>query len=335
MNPVAQQRLFDPTVAFDHPATPVLLGVIAAALAIPPVVLFLAGRLGLMPADRRRDVWRRYLPWLVIAPAAGAPVLLGAFWTVLAVAALGSFCFREYARATGLFREKLVTYLTLLAMALVYLAALDNWLQLFHALFPLGIAGIVALSILQDRPKGYIQRAALAVFAFALFGSCLGHLAHLANDTHYRPLLLLVLLTVAVNDVAAFIAGRLFGRRKLCPNTSPNKTVAGAVGAAAVTALVMWAAGRWVFTGTPLDHTGRLIAFGVLVSVAGQFGDLVLSSIKRDLGLKDLDVLIPGHGGLLDRFDSLLLVAPVAFHFVNYFVGVGVGQPVCVFTGAR
>jgi phosphatidate cytidylyltransferase len=143
------------------------------------------------------------------------------------------------------------------------------------------------------------------------------------------------LVAAAIDDVAAFAAGWLFGRRKLCPNTSPNKTVAGGVGAAVVTALVVWAAGRLVFDRTPLDHPGRLLTFGVLLSVAGQFGDLVLSSIKRDLGLKDLDVLIPGHGGLLDRFDSLLLVAPVAFHFVNYFVGVGVGQPVCVFTGAR
>jgi phosphatidate cytidylyltransferase len=69
--------------------------------------------------------------------------------------------------------------------------------------------------------------------------------------------------------------------------------------------------------------------------MACQFGDLMLSSIKRDLGLKDMDVLIPGHGGLLDRFDSLILVAPMAFHAINYFVGVGVGQQVCIFSGAR
>ena len=74
---------------------------------------------------------------------------------------------------------------------------------------------------------------------------------------------------------------------------------------------------------------------GVLVSVAGQFGDLTLSSIKRDIGIKDMDVIIPGHGGLLDRFDSTLLVAPVAFHYVNYFAGPGPDPPVCILTGAR
>ena len=331
----ARQRLFDPSGALHHPATVVLLGVVVAALAIPPVVLALAHNWNLMTAERRADVWRRYLPWLLIAPLIAVPILLGAFWTILAVYVLGYFCFREYARATGLFREKLVTYLTILAMTLVYLAALDHWPQLFHALFPLGVAGIVALPILQDRPKGYIQRAALASFAFALFGVCLGHLAFLANTAHYRPLLVLILLTVAINDVAAFTTGRLFGRRRLCPNTSPNKTTAGAAGAMVTTALVMLLAGRLVFAGTPLDHPGRLLLFGSLISVTGQFGDLVLSSIKRDLGIKDMDVVIPGHGGLLDRFDSLLLVAPVAFHFVNYFVGVGSAEPICVFTGAR
>ena len=69
------------------------------------------------------------------------------------------------------------------------------------------------------------------------------------------------------------------------------------------------------------------------ICVVGQFGDLMLSSIKRDLGLKDTAKLIPGHGGILDRFDSLILVAPAVFHYVNYFVGIAVGQPQQIFTG--
>ncbi|MEM6473778.1 MAG: phosphatidate cytidylyltransferase [Planctomycetota bacterium] len=74
---------------------------------------------------------------------------------------------------------------------------------------------------------------------------------------------------------------------------------------------------------------------GLLISVFGQCGDLVISSIKRDLGVKDMAEVIPGHGGLLDRFDSLLLVAPVLFHYINYFKadGIGGGTPVRIFTG--
>jgi phosphatidate cytidylyltransferase len=223
----------------------------------------------------------------------------------------------------------------LLAIAVVYFTALDNWFRLFQAMFPLGIAGIAGLAILQDRPKGYVQRVALAVFAFALFGGCLGHAAFAANHWHYRPLLILFLAAVELNDVAAFVSGRLFGRRKLCPNTSPNKTIAGAVGAMVATSAFVVIAGRIVFAETALDHIGRLLVLGLLISLAGVLGDLMLSSIKRDIGIKDMDVLIPGHGGLLDRFDSALLVAPVVFHYVNYWTGPGPEQPICIFTGAR
>jgi phosphatidate cytidylyltransferase len=329
VSPADRQRLFDPTVAFDHPATPVLLGVVAVALVIPAVVL------PFLPPARRRDIRQRYLPWLVMVPVIAAPILLGAFWTILAVAVLAFFCFREYARATGLFREKLACYLTLLAMAVMYFTALDAWFGLFQAMFALGIAGIAGLAILQDRPKGYVQRVALAVFALALFGGCLGHVAYAANHRDYRPLILFFLIAVELNDVLAFVTGRLFGRRKLCPNTSPNKTVAGAVGAVIGTTLFVTLVGPLVFAGTDLNHPGRLAVLGVLVSVAGQFGDLTLSSIKRDIGIKDMDVIIPGHGGLLDRFDSALLVAPVAFHYVNYFAGPGPDRPLCILTGAR
>jgi phosphatidate cytidylyltransferase len=329
VSPADRQRLFDPTVAFDHAATAVLLGIVAVALAVPAVVL------PFLPADQRRDIRKRYLPWLVVVPMIAAPILLGAFWTILAVAILAFFCFREYARATGLFREKLVCYLTLLAMAVMYFTALDAWFRLFMAMFPLGVAGIAGLAILQDRPKGYVQRVALAVFALALFGGCLGHVAYAANHRDYRPLILFFLIAVELNDVLAFVTGRLFGRRKLCPNTSPNKTVAGAAGAVIGTTVFVTVVGPLVFAGTDLNHTGRLVVLGLLVSIAGQFGDLTLSSIKRDIGIKDMDVFIPGHGGLLDRFDSVLLVAPVAFHYVNYFAGPGPDAPVCILTGAR
>ncbi|MGI9113598.1 MAG: phosphatidate cytidylyltransferase [Chthoniobacterales bacterium] len=78
----------------------------------------------------------------------------------------------------------------------------------------------------------------------------------------------------------------------------------------------------------------RLIGLGVIVSVAGQFGDLMVSSIKRDIGIKDMSAAIPGHGGLLDRFDSLLLVAPAVFHYVGYSAASGsVSQ--CGFSAAE
>jgi phosphatidate cytidylyltransferase len=76
-----------------------------------------------------------------------------------------------------------------------------------------------------------------------------------------------------------------------------------------------------------------LVTLGVIISVVGQLGDLMLSSIKRDLGIKDTGAIIPGHGGLLDRFDSLILVAPAVFHFVGYFLGFGFFEQKRIFSG--
>ena len=135
-----------------------------------------------------------------------------------------------------------------------------------------------------------------------------------------------------LNDIFAYICGHLFGHRKFVPNTSPNKTVGGALGAIALTTPLVAIGAHFVWSGTALDTPVRLLGLGIIVSMVGQFGDLMLSSIKRDLGLKDTSKLIPGHGGILDRFDSLILVAPAVFHYVNYFVGFAVGQPQQIFS---
>jgi phosphatidate cytidylyltransferase len=252
---------------------------------------------------------------------------------ILAVGILSLLCYREYARATGLFREKAVSLLVVLGILALTFTELDHWYGLFVALPPFTFGLIAVGAMLRDRPHGYIQRVALGVLGFAVFGSGLGHLGYLANDRNYRPMLILILLSVELNDIFAFIVGKTLGKRKLAPNTSPNKTVAGAVGALVLTTLLVAGVGWFVFEGTVLASPVHLVTLGVLISVLGQLGDLMMSSIKRDLGIKDMAATIPGHGGLLDRFDSVILVAPAVFHYINYFVGVGTDEPPRVLTG--
>ena len=204
---------------------------------------------------------------------------------------------------------------------------------MFVAVTPLTVGAIAMVAILRDQPRGYIQRVALGAFGLILCGTCPGHLGYLANDRGYRPILMLIFLSVELNDVFAFVVGKTIGRRKLIPNTSPKKTIAGAVGALVLTSALVYAVGYFAFAGTVLANPIHLLVIGALTSITGQFGDLVFSSIKRDLGIKDMAATIPGHGGLLDRFDSIILAGPVLFHYINYFVGVGTDRGPNVFTG--
>jgi phosphatidate cytidylyltransferase len=333
MNNVTWQRLFGFRHAFDDPVTVVLTLAVAALLLLAPLLIFIATRAAKSTADKRKELWDRYRSWIWLVLLILIPILAGAFWTILAVATLSFLCYREYARITGLFRERTISLIVVIGILFLTFAELDNWYRLFVALFPLTVALIAIGGLIADQPKGYIQRVGLGVLGFALFGSGLGNLGYMANDWNYRPILLLILCSVELNDIFAYICGHLFGHRKFVPNTSPNKTVGGALGALVLTTPLVAVIAHFIWRDTALDSAIRLIGLGIIISVVGQFGDLMLSSIKRDLGLKDTAKLIPGHGGLLDRFDSLILVAPAVFHYVNYFVGIAVGQPQQIFTG--
>lgn len=316
-----------------HPVTVRLVVAIALALAVAPLIFLALGAAGQLSERLRADLWTRWRSWLVLAPLMVGPILLGRLPAILAVGVLAVLCYREFARATGLFRERAISAVVALGIVLITFAVADHWYGFFTALASLTVSLLVIVALLADQPKGYIQRVALGVFAFLLFGVCLGHFGYLANDARGLPLMLAVLLAVELNDVFAYCTGKLFGRRKLAPETSPNKTLGGALGALVLTTVLFAALVHWIFAGTAIDHPVQLVTVGALLSLTGQWGDLVLSSIKRDLGVKDMAALIPGHGGLLDRFDSLLFVGPAVFHYIGYFLGIGLDQPTRIFSG--
>jgi phosphatidate cytidylyltransferase len=213
-------------------------------------------------------------------------------------------------------------------------AVLDHYDRLFFATAPLTMACIAMVTIPFDQPKGYVQRLGLGSLGFLLCGFSLAYISCIANDPSYRAILLLVLLGVEMNDVFAYCTGKSIGGAKLLPNTSPGKTIAGSVGAIVLTTPLVAFMAHAVFRGSAIDSVHALFVLGVLVSVMGQMGDLVLSSIKRDVGIKDFDVVIPGHGGLLDRFDSLILVVPAVYHYLSLYLGpLGGSQPARIITG--
>ena len=128
--------------------------------------------------------------------------------------------------------------------------------------------------------------------------------------------LFLVLASCWAADTAAYAVGKKWGRRKLCPAISPGKTVEGVIAGLIGSLVAVTAFGLWF--GLPLAHGAPL---GLLLGVTGQLGDLAESKLKRWAGVKDSGVLLPGHGGVLDRFDSLLVNAPVGFYYLRAVLG--------------
>jgi len=158
-----------------------------------------------------------------------------------------------------------------------------------------------------------------ALLAFALF---LRHLPLVASPLHGTALLLFPVVLTWLSDTFAYFAGRLWGKKKLIPKVSPGKTVAGSVGAVVGTPLA--ALGYSILLQRfPTWQMGMVeaLVFGVLVSVAAQVGDLAESLLKRDVGVKDSGRLLPGHGGALDRFDSLFFTLPLGYAFFVLVVG--------------
>ena len=125
-----------------------------------------------------------------------------------------------------------------------------------------------------------------------------------------------------LTDVFAYFTGRAFGKHKLCPKISPKKTVEGAIGGiiipAVINIIVLAVFEKFFFDGTVIPYWAMLIISPVL-SVASMLGDLSASTIKRNFGVKDFSNLIPGHGGIMDRFDSCLFVLPAIYVIVNLF----------------
>lgn len=122
------------------------------------------------------------------------------------------------------------------------------------------------------------------------------------------------LFIIWATDIGAYFIGRAFGKRKLWPEISPNKTVEGSIGGVVCAALV---AVVYQWTTNLFDSIGFVLVITIVLSIFGQLGDLVESAFKRHYGVKDSGNILPGHGGILDRFDSLLFILPILYFFIS------------------
>lgn len=315
------QRLFTVGDAFDDPLVRLLGYIVGGLLVVAFGAIVALHAAKITGAERHKQLMARTLSWTWLAAFIAGPVFLGRAATIAAVLVLSMLCYRDFARATGVFRIRPLSAVVALGMVLLAAAAVDQWHRLYFAATPLVIVMLCIITLPADKPGGYLQRVGLSAFGFLLFGTCLGYLSLLTEAPRYRATILFVVLAVALSDVLAYIVGSTLKGPKLLEHTSPGKTISGSAGSLVLTTAIVMVLGRSLFEGTRLGEWEWLLVLGVAVSSLAQLGDLVLSSIKRDIGIKDYAQSIPGHGGVLDRFDSLVLVPPVVYHGISLLSG--------------
>ncbi|MFM7603554.1 MAG: phosphatidate cytidylyltransferase [Pseudanabaena sp.] len=221
------------------------------------------------------------------------------------------------------FSDRRVLLWAYLAIILQYFWVYNGWYGMFLIFIPIYMFLLLPVRMLfNGETEGFLNAIGTLHWGLMLNVYTISHLSYLVMlPQSGNPiaggtgLLVYLLLLTEINDISQYIFGKLFGRYKIIPKVSPNKTVEGLLGGVLTTTGLAIVLAPWL---TPFDfiHSACL---GLLLSLTGFIGDVNISALKRDLGIKDSGTILPGHGGILDRIDSLTFTAPIFFHFTIYF----------------
>jgi phosphatidate cytidylyltransferase len=262
----------------------------------------------------------RIRSWWVMVVIFGGAVLLGSTVTTVLFALLSFMALREFWTLTPSKRgDHLALFLSFfIVLPIHYVLVGTAWYGLFSIFIPVYAFLILpAVATIAGDTSEFLARSAKVQWGLMLTVYAISHApALMMLDTGTPPALLLVYLVIVVqlSDVFQYVWGKLLGKHRFSPNISPSKTVEGLVGGGASAVLI----GTLLY---PLTPFSPLQAAGVstVIVVAGFFGGFVLSAIKRDLKAKDWGYVIEGHGGVLDRLDSITFAAPLFFHITRYW----------------
>jgi len=215
-----------------------------------------------------------------------------------------------------------------LSIPFQYLWVWIEWYGMFIIFIPVYVFLFLPLRMVTiGETAGFLKAAGTIHWGLMITVFSISHIAFLLVLPNTAPataatatvfgagLVLYLVILTELNDVAQYVWGKSFGERKILPTVSPNKTVAGFLGGLGTTALLGLALAPLLTPLTILEGLGA----GILIGASGFVGDVTISAMKRDLGIKDTGSILPGHGGILDRVDSLTYTAPLFFHFIRYF----------------
>ncbi len=302
----------------------IILEGVLAALVIASVVGFVLNRRGGDDASRRTianlnariKAW-----WLMVAVLAGA--LLAGPKPVIILFALVSFAaLREFLTLTPTRKPDHVALLLSFFVVLPsqYGLVWTKWYGVFTILIPVYVFLLLpAFTIISsDATKNFLARTSQTQWGLIVCVYCISHVPALLmlRIPGYDPAMLVVFLVLVVqaSDVLQYLWGKLAGRHPIAPAVSPSKTIEGFVGGT-LTATALGTSLWWI---TPFNPWQAAL-FSLLITMMGFLGGLVMSAVKRDRGVKDWGNLIEGHGGMLDRLDSVCFAAPIFFHLTRFF----------------
>jgi phosphatidate cytidylyltransferase len=265
--------------------------------------------------------------WIIVILVAGA-LVLGWQATAILFALISFLALKEYLTLAPTRKEdRLIVLLAYLSVfvnyGLIFAEGLfDDSYQIYLVFIPVyGFLIAAAAMAWIGRTEGYLATVGIVHWGMVVCVYNIGYIAFLMRVPDAEApaggagLVFFLIFITQLNDVAQYCWGKAFGRIKITPTVSPNKTWEGAIGGWLTTAVVFYLLAPYF---TPLSPPHAAI-MGMIIPMAGFFGDITMSAVKRDLGVKDTSRLIPGHGGVLDRLDSLTFAAPVYFHLLAYF----------------
>ena len=302
-----------------------LFGGIASALLLATAA-GQALRLAVATAGAREtiaNVNARIGAWWMMSAAFLVATLTGGIGSLVLFGLISMLALREFVTLSPTSRadHRALAWAFFVVIPLQYLLVGIEWYGLFSILIPVYAFLLVATRIvLAGETEGFLERAATIQWGLMACVYCVSYAPALmlldidGYDSRSGKLLLFLVVVVQASDVLQFVWGKLVGRRRIAPTISPNKTWEGFVGGVVCATLV----GTSLWWATPFNPW-QAAAMSLLISLAGFAGGLVMSAIKRDRGVKDYGGLLPGHGGVLDRIDSLLFAAPIFFHVTRFF----------------
>lgn len=275
------------------------------------------------PEADHRELVRRVRSWWVMAAIFTVAIALDRAVSLVFLALVSYLALKEYLSLIPTRRaDRRVLFWAYLSIPIQYYWVWVEWYGMFIIFIPVYAFLFLPLRMLiVGRTEGFLQAAGTIHWGLMTTVFSLSHAAFLLTlPREFSPaaagagLLLYLVVLTQLNDVAQYCWGKLLGRRPVIPKVSPGKTREGLAGGVLTTTLLAVALAPLLTPFGPFQAAG----VGLGLSVAGFVGDVTISALKRDVGIKDSGGLIPGHGGILDRVDSLTYTAPLFFHYVWY-----------------